>query len=311
MSNSGRAVYVNGRMVPEGEASISIFDIGRLYGAALYESIRTFGHKFFKLQEHLDRLEASLRYVGIPDIVTREEILTVIQKVFDANIHLTDEEDDMWACVEVTPGNAFPMPLKKRTDQTPTIIAYSSELPHSTYVKNYTEGKGVVTSHFRNIPPQSYEQKCKNRARLPHFMSKLYAQQVDPNAFALLLDVDGFITEGTGANIFFVLNGVLYTPTDRNILNGISRQTAIELAGKLGIEVIEKDLTLYEAYNAEEAFWTTTSYCILPISAVDGRKIGETYPGPVAKKLLDEWSKEVGVDIIEQARKFSKPEQSS
>ncbi len=305
MPDNKRLVWINGDLVPESEAKISVFDVGRLYGATFYESIRTFGHELFKLEQHLARLEASLAYAGLSNLADRQQMLEAIHKVCDANIHLTPKEDDIWICVEVTPGNAFPMPLKSGASRTPTIIAYSSDLPHHTYVRNYAEGKHVVTSHFRNIPPQCFEQRCKNRSRLPHFMSKLYANQMDPGAFAVLLDTDGFITEGSGANIFFVSNGVLYTPTTRNILDGISRQTVIELSGDLGMDVVEKDLTLYEAYNAEEAFWTTTSYCILPISAIDGRKIGSRYPGPCAGKLLGAWSDMVGVDIVGQARKFA------
>ena len=304
-SDTGRLVYVNGKMVPQRAATISIFDVGRLYGATFYESIRTFRHELFKLQEHLDRLEASLCYAGLGNLVTRQEILQAVQEVLQANIHLTDEEDDVWVCVEVTPGEAFPMPLEGQDFQTPTIIAYSSALPHHTYARDYTQGKHATTSHFRNVPPQCFDQRCKNRCRLPHFMSKLAAQRIDPDAFALLLDVDGFITEGSGANVFFVSAGTLFTPTTRNILNGISRQTVIELARRLKIKVVEKDLTLYDAYNAEEAFWTTTSYCILPISAVDGRGIGDAYPGPCARVLLDEWSKLVGVDVVTQAQKFA------
>lgn len=308
MLNSKRLVWINGDVVPEGEAKISVFDVGRLYGATFYESIRTFRHKLFKLDQHLARLIASLAYAGLSNLVGRQQIVEAIQDVLDANIHLTAEEDDIWICVEVTPGNSFPMPLKRGASQSQTVIAYSSELPHNDYVRNYTEGKHVVTSHFRNIPPQCFEQRCKNRSRLPHFMSKLYANQLDPDAFALLLDTDGFITEGSGANIFFVSDGVLYTPTTRNTLNGISRQTVMELAGDLGIGAVEKDLTLYDAYNAEEAFWTTTSYCILPISAIDGRRIGSSYPGPCAGKLLDAWSDMVGVDIVGQAREFAHEE---
>jgi len=304
VSKSERLVAIGGRLVPESQARISIFDVGRLYGATFYESIRTFRHKFFKLEEHLDRLDASLCYAGLSGLVDRRQIREVIYQVLDANIHLSDEEDDIWVCVEVSPGESFPMPLESPARQEPTVIAYSSELPYHTYVRNYSRGKHVITSHFRNIPPQCFEQRCKNRSRLPHFMSKQYASQLDPDAFALLLDTDGFVTEGSGANIFFASGGVLRTPTTRNILDGISRQTVIDLAGDLGIAVIEQDLTLYEAYNAEEAFWTTTSYCILPISAVDGRKIGSSYPGPCARRLLDAWSSMVGVDIVGQARKF-------
>lgn len=300
-----RQVYINGRMTPESQAAISIFDVGRLYGATLYESIRTFKHEPFKLEEHYRRLKNSLRYAGILEQLDFARVEEAVAKTLQANLHLAAPEDDLWVCVEVTPGTAFPMPLLKQQDTTPTVMAYSSPLPHAEYARYYTAGKPVVTSLYRNIPPQCFEQRCKNRSRLPHFLSKLDGKRLDPEAFALMLDISGYITEGTGANIFFLLGGIIYTPTTRNILVGISRQYVIELAGKLGLEVVEADITLYEAYNAEEAFWTTTSYCILPISIIDGRRIGRSYPGTVAGKLLSLWSREVGVDIAGQAQRFA------
>jgi len=298
-----RKVYINGRLVPESQAVISIFDIGRLYGAAFYESIRTFGHRLFQLEAHFERLRRSLAYAGLELDFRRVE--EAVQQVLEANKGLTAPEDDLWICVEVTPGTGFPMPLSKPADTVPTVLAYSSPLPHAEYARCYSEGKAVVTSLYRNIPPQCFEQRCKNRSRLPHFLSKLDGKRVDPQAFALMLDIEGFITEGTGANIFFVLGGELATPTTRNILVGVSRQYAIELAGRLGFRVREADLTLYEAYNAAEAFWTTTSYCILPISRIDGRRIGSAWPGPVTARLLELWSREAGVDIVAQARRFA------
>lgn len=305
--SDARLVYINGNLVPEHEATISIFDVGRMYGATMYESIRTFKHAYYKLDEHLDRLEASLNYLGLPGLVDRATMADVLNKTLEANIHLTDGDDDIWSCIEITPGEAFPMPLRARPVEKPTIICYTCEMPYDTFVDYYTTGKQVVTALPRNIPPQCYEQRCKNRSRLPHFMAKLWAARVNPHAFAMMLDVDGFITEGTGANIFFVRKGELYTPTTRNILNGISRQEAIEIARDLGITVHETDLTVYDAYAADEAFWSTSSYCLLPISNIDERPIGNgTYPGPVSQKILDEWGRQVGVDIVAQARKFAR-----
>ena len=121
-----------------------------------------------------------------------------------------------------------------------------------------------------------------------------------------MLDQEGFLTEGTGANIFLAHHGGLHTPTTRNILNGMSRCYVIELARRLSIDVHEEDLTLYDAYTAEEAFWTTSSYCILPIGSFDGRRIGQSYPGPIALKLLDEWSRDVGIDIVAQSQRFAR-----
>ncbi|MBN2551229.1 MAG: aminotransferase class IV [Spirochaetales bacterium] len=300
-----RSVYLNGKMIGESEARISIFDVGRLYGATFYESIRTFGHKLFHVEQHLERLRRSLSYAGILEQLEWSRVEEAVAQTLAANEKLIDAEDDMWLCVEVTPGTTFPMPLQKQVDTTPTVFAYSAALPHGEYARCYTEGKAVVTSLYRHIPPQCFEQRCKHRSRLPHFLSKLDAKRVDPDAFAVMLDIDGFITEGTGANIFFVVDGMLMTPKTRNILVGISRQYAIELAAGLGIPVQERDITLYDAYNAEEAFWTTSSYCILPICRMDGRKVGQQYPGKVAGALLREWSRKVGVDIVAQAQRFA------
>jgi branched-chain amino acid aminotransferase len=305
MTERQRLVFVNGRLVPEREATISIFDVGRLYGATFYESIRTFRHQFFKLEEHLDRLEASLVYAGLGGLVERDEVRDAAVQVRDANLPLTDPDDDLWVCVEVTPGTGSPSPLAGAAAQSPTLIAYSSALPHEAYARYYAEGKRAVTARFRSVPPQSFEQRCKSRSRLPHFLAKLEVQALDPEASALLLDIDGSIAEGTGANVFFAAGGVLRTPATRNILDGISRQTVIELAARLGIETQQRDLTLYDAYTAEEAFWTSTSYCLLPISAIDGRRVGRSYPGPMALRLLVAWSEMVGVDIIAQAQRFA------
>ncbi|NLX99298.1 MAG: branched-chain amino acid aminotransferase [Rhodopirellula sp.] len=299
-----RLVYINGRLVPHREAVVSVFDVGRLYGVTVYESIRTFRHRFFKLEAHLQRLAASLAYLGLNDQVDMDRIREALDQVLAANRRLTHADDDLWVCVEVTPGETFPMPLVAPQSAQPTIIAYSSALPHASYARHYTAGKPVVTAPFRNIPPQCFDQRCKNRSRFPHYLAKRHAQQINPDAFALLLDVDGFVTEGTGANIFFVSGGTLQTPTTRNILNGVSRQAVIELARRQGSDVVERDLSLYDAYDAEEAFWTTTSYCILPISSIDNRRIGSEYPGPVARALLAAWSETVEVDIVAQAQRF-------
>ncbi|MBT3376896.1 MAG: branched-chain amino acid aminotransferase [Lentisphaerae bacterium] len=300
-----RLVFINGELVPEPEACISIFDVGFMYGVTLYESLRSFRHEWFLPDRHWRRLKRSLGYAGLTDALSEDEYRDALGKVLEANIELTDPADDIWVNIQVTPGCTFPMPLLGQQTSDPTVLCYTCALPHREYAPCYREGKHAVTSLFRTPPPQCYEQRMKNRSRFPHFLSKRDAQRIDPGAFGLMLDVDGFIAEGTGANIFFVLDGVLHTPKMRNILVGVSRQYVLGLAGELGVPVVESDLTLYDAYNAEEAFWTTSSYCILPVSMIDGRKIGMTYPGAMAQRLLSLWSEKVGVDIIGQAERFA------
>jgi branched-chain amino acid aminotransferase len=126
------------------------------------------------------------------------------------------------------------------------------------------------------------------------------------NNWALLLDPDGFIAEGTGDNIFFVKDGVVYTPEPRNILLGISRAYIFDLCEELGIKCVEKNLETYDAYTADESFMTATPFCLLPVTRFNGSKIGNGKIGKITQKLHDQWSKNVGIDIFQQIRDYSK-----
>ncbi len=306
MEATERRVYLNGKMVPEKEAKISVFDIGFMYGATIYESLRTFKHKPFKLDEHLRRFEGSLQYVGLESLITKEEMARIIENVIAANIHLTDKDDDMWLSGEVTPGVGFPHPLVKQKDKRPSVIVYSTPIPHAEYARYYTEGKHAITANVRNVSPQTLDCRVKDRSQIHFFIAKQEALSKDPDAFGLLFDIEGNISEATGANFFIVTDNTLYTSTTRNILIGISRQTAIELATNMNLPVVETDINLYDVYNADEAFFTTSSYCILPVSQVNGVSIGKTIPGVWTDRLLGAWSEMVGVDIVRQAQKFAK-----
>jgi branched-chain amino acid aminotransferase len=299
-------IYLNGTLVPEEKAKISIFDIGFMYSAVFMEALRTFKHKLYRLEDHLQRLERSLRYTGVGSLIGSREMGDIIQQVLDANISQFEEGDDCWVCAQVTPGQGFPQPLMKGpASQKPTIIAYVSPLPYDEYAKCYAQGKAAVIPAVRNVPASVVDPRAKTRFRLHYFMAKLEAAALDPEAFALLLDNEGFVSEGTGANLFIVSHGQLCTPTTRNILEGISRQTVIELAKELHIPVSERDLTPYDIYTADEGFWTTSSYCVLPLSRVNHRPIGNRIPGPITEKILDAWSAKVGVDIVAQATKYA------
>ncbi len=125
------------------------------------------------------------------------------------------------------------------------------------------------------------------------------------NNWALLLDTDGFISEGTGDNFFIVKSGQIISPEGRNILRGISREYIFELARELGLECIEKNIETYDVYTADEAFMTATPFCILPVSSLNGSPIGNSAMGSITRSLLAAWSKNVGVDIIQQIKDYS------
>jgi branched-chain amino acid aminotransferase len=295
-------VYLDGELVGEAEAKISIFDIGFMYSAVFMEALRTFRFQLFRLEDHLVRLERSMRSVGLDPLVSQTEMSNAIEAVLEANRRSFAEDEDCWVCAQVTPGRGFPQPLMRGAAGRPTIMAYVTPLPFDEYADCYREGKpGVVTS-VRNIPAQVVDARAKTRFRLHYFMAKREALARDPEAFAILLDTDGFVTEGTGANLFVCRDGRLLTPATRNILEGISRRVVIEIAGELGIPVREQDLTPYDLMTADEGFWTTSSYCMLPLSRVNGMSLRET-PGPITRRILQRWSEMVNVDIVAQAEK--------
>ena len=129
---------------------------------------------------------------------------------------------------------------------------------------------------------------------------------MDPNAKAILTDADGNLTEGIGYNVLMVTDGVIRSPDDRSIIQGVSRGMVFDLARQLEIPFVEEDLQPYDLYTADEAFFSTTSRCIEPVTRVDGRQISDGKPGPITQQLLAAWSEAVGMDIVDQAVRFAR-----
>jgi branched-chain amino acid aminotransferase len=174
-------------------------------------------------------------------------------------------------------------------------------LPFASFARYYKLGVSLITPSIRHTPPQCVEPRVKTVSRLNLVLAELEAQQADPDAYALLLDLEGNITEYTSGNFFIVRRGCLITPFERTSLGGIARETVLEFAEELGIPTREADITPYDACNADEAFITSTSKCVLPVGRLNGIPIGASVPGPVTKRLLDTWSARVEVDIVAQA----------
>ena len=171
----------------------------------------------------------------------------------------------------------------------------------------YDEGINSIIPSQRSIPATLMDPKIKNRSRMWYQMANIEVSQVEgDNNWALLIDPDGYITEGTGDNFFMVKDGVLYTPEGRNILRGISRAYVIELSEELGIPCFEKNIEPFDLYSADEAFLTGTPFCILPTTHLNGLPIGDGKMGEITTKLLDRWSANVGLDIVQQIKDYSK-----
>ena len=296
-----RIVYLSGAMVPESEAKISIFDSAVMLGDSLTESTRTFGHKPFRLDEHLTRLYRSLKVSRVDPGLSPAEMKRVTLDLLEANQSLMGPNDDCWIVHNVSRGLMKPGPSTAQANPA-TIMIFTAPMDLRGWARYYTEGCHAVTSISRAVPAQSLDARIKNRSRLFYTLADQEARLVDSEAQCVILDIDGNVSENKGGNVFAVVDGKLLTPTTENCLAGISRQTVLELAVGLNIPVSEMRLQTYDFYTADEMFFTSTPYCIMPATRFNGLQIGDGRVGSITKRLLAAWSDRVGVDIVGQAR---------
>jgi branched-subunit amino acid aminotransferase/4-amino-4-deoxychorismate lyase len=289
-------------LVPASQAHLAIYDAAIVLGATVTEMTRTFRHRLFRLDEHLDRLLRSLRYTRMDTALTKQELAVISHELVEHNARLIDADDELGLIHFVTAGEypTYAGMAGRAARTTPTVCVHTFPMPFELWAKKMTEGAHVVTPSIRHVPPQCYDPKVKYRSRMHYYLADHEARLVAADAIALLLDLDGNVTETGGANFLIVEHGQLVSPTLRNILPGISRATAIELAAKLGIPFQARDIQVYSVINADEAFLTSTPYCLMPATRINGLAIGDGRPGPIFRRLMDAWSQEVGLDIIQQ-----------
>ena len=291
-----RVAYFNGEIIPESEAKISFRDRGFMFGDAVFDVTRTFGGTIFKLKEHLDRFYNSLKYMRIDPGMSQDRMAELTREVVKANLPLLGENDDSWVSQRVSRGT-----LTADGTSNPTVIIETLPIAFAAKAKYFRDGFSVVTPATRRTPPECMSPRAKLHNYINLYLGEQEVKAQNPDAIPILLDINGNICEGAGANILIVKNGVVVTPKDQYILAGISRQTTMELAATLGIEVREEDIDLFDAYTADEAFITSTSYCICPVSSVNGITIGDgSVPGPVTYRLQTAYSELVGIDIVGQ-----------
>lgn len=304
----GRVVWWNGTFVPEREARVSVYDSALMFGDMVFEMTRSFNKKQWKLREHLERLYASINYVQIPLKMTIDEMEKHVYETIEANEHTLKSNDEHRIMIDVSRGLLGIYADRVDWPTGPNVII--GDFPLRWTVSNmghlFDTGINAVIPSQRTIPASLLEPKVKNRSRLHYLMANIETSQVKgEDNWALLLDPDGFITEGTGDNFFIVKGKTIISPEGRNILRGISRAYVMEtLAPALGYSVVERNIEPYDVYTADEAFMTATPFCILPVATLNGRQIGKNIMGPVTKQLLDTWSKNVGLDIAGQIKKW-------
>lgn len=298
----GRQVYISGRIVPEAEAKISIFDSAIMLADTVTESTRTFRHKPFKLEEHIERLYLSLKLTRIDPGMSAEEMLRTTLELFEANLDNYAAHEDCWIVHNISRGLSVAGADPTVQLGKATVMIFTQFMDLKPWARFYTEGCHGVTPVSRMVPSQSLDPRIKNRSRLAYTLAEMEAKQIDPAAQSVILDLDGHVAENKGGNIFCVSKGVLKTPTTVNCLAGVTRATTLELARKLGIPAEETVLLPYDLATADEMFFTSTPYCIMPATKFNNLAVGDGQVGPVTRRLLEAWSALVGVDIVAQAQ---------
>ncbi len=295
-------VYLNGDFVPASRAAIKIYDLGIILGATLTEMTRTFAHAPFRLDDHLDRLFRSCKYTGIQPQLTRNDMREKTLELIETNRELIGPEADLGIVHFITAGEneIYAGSAAGSVRLTPTVCIHSFPLPFRVWRHLFEAGAHVVTPSVRHVPPQCLDPKSKNRSRLHWWLADQQTHAVDPEAITLLLDLDGNVTECAGSNFVIVVDRTIYSPTTRNILQGVSLLTVKELAADLGLHWIEKDLQPYDVANADEAWLTTTPYCIAPCTIFNNVPVGSGKPGPLYRDMIAAWSNRVGLDIEKQ-----------
>ncbi len=276
----GLTIYLDGELVPESEAKVSVFDHGLLYGDGIFEGIRAYDGRVFRLDEHLDRLYQGAQTLMLDIPVSKQEMSDALCATCRANdIH------DGYIRLVVTRG-VGDLGLDPRKCPTPSVIIIAAQI--ALYPeKYYTEGLELITCATRRVPPDALDPALKPLNYLNNIMAKIETTRAGVPE-GIMLSYDGYVSECTGDNLFLVVDGALVTPPLHiGNLKGITRQAVIGLAEAEGIEVREELFRSHQVYNADEVFLTGTAAELIPAVKVDGRSIGDGTPGPVTGKLLE------------------------
>jgi branched-chain amino acid aminotransferase len=276
--------YMNGEMIPVKEAKISVFDRGFQYGDGVFEGLRAYDGKIFKLREHIDRLFRSARAINIQMPITRDEFGEAVKRVVREN-----NFQNAHIKPQVTRGIAWKVGLDPRNTTAPNIVIIARPIGKSMF----EAGKGfkIAAVSVRKIPAMCFDARVKSMNYLTNILARMEALESGADE-AIMLDIYGYISEGAADNIFMVKEGELYTPSVQDALEGITRATVIELADRKKIRVHETKLTLYDVYTADEVFITGSGAGIVAVTEVDKRLISGGKMGKLTKIISDAYDKE-------------------
>lgn len=279
-------VYIDGKYYPKSQAKISVYDHGLLYGDGVFEGIRAYNGVVFKLREHIDRLYRSARVIMLEIPLTKEEMINaVLETLRKNNLH------DAYIRLIVTRG-VGDLGLDPRKCPKPTVIIITDVIKlHSKEAKE--RGIRALIVWVKRDPVDATSHEVKSLNYMNSILGKIEANVAGFDE-AICLDKNGHISEGIAENIFIVKNGKIITPpTSTGALVGITRDVIMKLAEKLGYKAVEANITPTDLFTADEAFFTGTAAEVVPIVEVNKRKIGDGKPGPITKRLMQEFEKVV------------------
>jgi len=272
-------IYLNGRMVPKQEANVSVFDHGFLYGDGIFEGIRAYHGRVFKLAEHLERLYESAQTINLKIGISRAEMEKIVVETCRVN-----GMSDAYIRLVVSRGTGD-LGLDPKKCPKASIVCITDKI--TLYPESFYEtGLEVKTVPTRRNDVDSLNPRIKSLNYLNNILAKLEAN-LGGCLEAIMLNQQGYVCEATGDNIFIVKKGVLITPPiSAGILEGITRNTVMELARGCNIEVKEELFTRHDLYNADEVFLTGTAAEMIPVTQIDGRVIANGKPGSLFNRLL-------------------------
>jgi branched-chain amino acid aminotransferase len=279
-----RQVYINGKFVPQEEAKVSVFDHGLLYGDGVFEGLRSYRGKVFRLREHIARLYESAKAIWLEIPIARDAMCDAVNEAVRLN-----NIDDGYVRLVVTRG-AGTLGLDPNRCSNPQVIIIADTI--SLYPKElYEKGLEIVTVSVQRSHPAALNPRIKSLNYLNNILAKIEGLQAGCIE-ALMLNHKGEVAECTGDNIFLVRGGMLYTPPlDAGILAGVTRNAVIELARVAEIDVHEVPLTKHDVYVADECFLTGTAAEVVPVVKVDSRAIGTGKPGPITRDLEERFKR--------------------
>ena len=300
--------YLNGELVPGDRAVLPVFDAGIVQGATVSETLRTFGHQLFRLDEHLDRFAHSLTTVGFELDLDSAELSGVCQDLVAHNSIRLDAENDLGLVLFATAGPyaTYSGQVAGTVETRPTLCGHTFPLPFELWDTMQAEGLHLVTPSVRQLPDTCIDPSIKHRSRLHYYLADREASRTAAGARAVLLDDQGRLTETTAASLLLVSDHRILSPPSTSVLPSISVAVIAELAEQLDLEFVEQDLHPEDVVRADEALVASTPYCLAAVTRFNHQPVGSGRPGPITDRLLTAWDRLVGLDIREQIREGAK-----